>query len=74
VRLVVDEAATIDVRVDRRTKTGLHLVRHRRVATRGGALRIALRHLKVGRYRVVVTATDAVGNRSTPKARRLRLR
>jgi hypothetical protein len=74
VSLTVDEPATIDVRVQRRTKTGLHLVRHRRTATRGGALKIALGHLRAGRYRVVVTATDAVGNRSIPKARRLRRR
>ena len=71
VRLTVDEAAAIDVRIERRSKTGNHLVRHRRVAVQGGALKLALGHLKTGRYRVVVTATDAAGDRSTPKARRL---
>ena len=37
---------------------------------RGGARRVKLPHLRPGRYRAVVTAVDAGGNRAVPKRKR----
>ena len=62
-----------------------HCVRHRTVGTlKNGGLhgankrrftgRIAKRALRPGRYRAVIRATDAAGNRSAPKSARLRVR
>lgn len=35
--------------------------------------RIGTKRLKVGRYRIVVTATDAAGNASQPKTKAFRI-
>ncbi|MFL5843854.1 MAG: calcium-binding protein [Solirubrobacteraceae bacterium] len=70
-RLLVDEAAVLTIRLQRRTAHGYRAVRRRSVtATVAGPLRVSLGRLAGGRYRVVVSGVDTAGNRSVPATRR----
>ena len=81
-RYVLSEQARVSLKIQRRLR-GRH-ARYRTVATltrsgRAGVNRIRFtgrigkRALRAGRYRARITATDAAGNRSAPRATRFRI-
>ena len=83
-RYTLSERARVTVAIQRAVKRGGH-VRHRTVGSlrRGGAQgantirfsgRIGKRALRPGRYRAVIRATDAAGNRSRPRTVGLRVK
>ena len=83
-RYILSERARVTVAIKRAVRRGGH-VRLRTVAslTRDGAQgantirfsgRIGRRALRPGRYRAVIRATDAAGNRSQPRTVRLRVK
>jgi PKD repeat protein len=66
-RLRLSEAATLGVRVERRSGTRFRAASTAKpVAGKAGAnsVKVATKRLRPGRYRLVVTATDAAGNRT----------
>jgi hypothetical protein len=64
----LSEAATVRVQVQRRSGRRFRAVgAAKRLAGVAGANRTTLRRLAAGRYRVVVTAIDAAGNRSVKR-------
>jgi subtilisin-like proprotein convertase family protein len=69
VRYALSEPASVTVRL-LRGKRRVATLRH---AGTAGANRAALRGLRPGRYRLVLTAADAAGNRSTSRARTFRV-
>ena len=83
-RYTLSERARVTVAIQRAVKRGGH-VRYRTVGSlrRGGAQgantirfsgRIGKRALRPGRYRAVIRATDAAGNRSRPRTVGLRVK
>lgn len=69
-RLRLDEPAIVTVRVLRARVT----VKRRRVMLLRGRQALTIRHLRRGRYRLVVSARDLAGNRSRTRRVRVRVR
>jgi hypothetical protein len=68
VRLSLSEAAALVVKVERRRGARYRAVgKAMRIAGKAGANSARLAKLRPGRYRLVVTATDAAGNRSAKR-------
>ena len=69
-RFRLDEPAVVSVRV---TRAGVTVKRSRAMLLRGRRT-LTIRHLRAGRYRLLVTARDLAGNRSRTRRARVAVR